>query len=205
MAQAASRRAINLRNKFIARTDKWNVFKKGKRGFANRRNGDFFTEMRNHILNSNQKISTRAFYAILFAAAFGLNWVWEVAQMFAYQTELNKGWVKALLACTGASVIDAIVTVAIYGLLARLIKPNQAMFYLGAAILGALCAVGFEWFAVYFNLWSYSEQMIVLPIINVGLLPFVQLTLLVPSAIWLTKKFNNFGINSLSETKMENK
>lgn len=123
--------------------------------------------------------------------------------MFAYQTELNKGWVKALLACTGASVIDAIVTVAIYGLLARFMKPNQTMFYLGAAVLSALCAVGFEWFAVYFNLWSYSEQMIVLPIIDVGLLPFVQLTLLVPSAIWLTRKVNSFGTNSLSETKME--
>lgn len=125
--------------------------------------------------------------------------------MFAYQTELNKGWLEALLTCTGASVVDAIVTVAIYGLLARLVKPNQAIFYLGAAVLGALCAVGFEWFAVYFNLWSYSEQMIVLPIIGVGLLPFVQLTLLVPSAIWLTEKFNNFRTNSLSETKMETK
>jgi len=31
--------------------------------------------------------------------------------------------------------------------------------------------------------------MIVLPVINVGLLPFVQLTLLVPLAIWLTGKF----------------
>ncbi len=147
--------------------------------------------MRNHILSSNQKISTRAFYGVLFAAAFALNWVWEVAQMFAYQTELNKGWLRALLTCTGSSVIDAIVTVAIYGLLAQLMKPNQAKFYFCAAVLGALCAVGFEWFAFRFGLWSYSEQMLILPIIGTGLLPFVQLTILVPTAIWLTKKFKD--------------
>ncbi len=189
MAQAASRRAINLRNKFIARTDKWNVFRKGKRGFADRKNGGFFTEMRNYILNSNRKTSKRAFYVVLFAAAFGLNWVWEVAQMFAYQTELNKGWLIALLTCTGASVVDAIVTVTIYVLLAQLMKSNQKKFYFGAAVLGALCAIGFEWFALRFELWSYSEQMIVLPVLGTGFLPFIQLTILVPSAIWLAKKF----------------
>ena len=111
--------------------------------------------------------------------------------MFAYQTELNEGWLKAFLSCTGASVIDAVVTVAIYALLARLMKLNNAKFYIGAAVLGALCAVGFEWFAFRFGLWSYGEQMIVLPVINVGLLPFVQLTLLVPLAIWLTRKFKD--------------
>jgi len=136
----------------------------------------------------SRKISVRAFYGVLFAAAFGLNLVWETAQMFAYQTELNEGWLKVFISCTGASVIDAVVTVAIYALLARLMKPNQAKFYIGAAVLGALCAVGFEWLAFRFDLWSYSEQMVVLPVIGTGLLPFIQLTVLAPSAIWLAGK-----------------
>jgi len=136
----------------------------------------------------SRKISARAFYGVLFAAAFGLNLVWETAQMFAYQTELNEGWLKVFISCTGASVIDAVVTVAIYALLARLMKPNNAKFYIGAAVLGALCAIGFEWLAFRFGLWSYSEQMMVLPAIGTGLLPFIQLTILVPSAIWLAGK-----------------
>lgn len=144
--------------------------------------------MRNNILSSNQKISRPAFYAVLFAAAFGLNWFWEMTQMFAYQTELNKGRLEVLLTCTGASVVDAIVTVLIYVLLARLTKSNQRAFYLGAAVLGALFAVGFERLAFRFGLWSYNERMVVLPVIGTGLVPFIQLTVLVPLAIWLIKK-----------------
>ncbi len=83
--------------------------------------------------------------------------------MFAYQTELNKGWLKSFLSCTVASVIDTGVTVAIYGLPARLMKPDKAKFYLSAAVLCALCAIGFEWFAFRFWLWLYGEQMIVMP------------------------------------------
>jgi len=73
--------------------------------------------MRKHLLDGgSRKISASAFYGVLFAAAFGLNLVWETAQMFAYQTELNEGWLKVFISCTGASVIDAVVTVAIYAL-----------------------------------------------------------------------------------------
>jgi hypothetical protein len=61
--------------------------------------------MRKHLLDGgSRKISVRAFYGVLFAAAFGLNLVWETAQMFAYQTELNEGWLKVFISCTGASV-----------------------------------------------------------------------------------------------------
>ena len=109
--------------------------------------------------------------------------------MFAYVAEAGYSWTKNFLFCTLASVVDAIVTVAIDVFLKLLMKPNGAKFYLCAAMSGALCAIGFEWFAFRFGLWSYGERMIVLPVINTGLLPFVQLTLLVPLAIWLTGKF----------------
>ncbi len=111
--------------------------------------------------------------------------------MFAYAMEANDSWTKSFLFCTLASFTDAIVTVATYVFLKFLMKPGGAKFYLCAAVLGALCAIGFEWFAFRFGLWSYGEQMIVLPVINVGLMPFVQLTLLLPLAIWLTRKFKD--------------
>jgi hypothetical protein len=129
------------------------------------------------------------FYGVLSAIAFGLNWIWQIGQMFAYAAEAGDSWTKSFLFCTLASVGDAIVTIAIYVLLKFLIRLDGAKFYLCAAISGALCAAFFEWFAFRFGLWSYGEQMIVLPIINVGLLPFVQLTLLVPLAICLSGKF----------------
>lgn len=140
----------------------------------------FTNESKNAALN---------FYGILFAASFGLNWIWEVGQMFAYAAEASGSWAKSFFFCTLASAGDAIVTMTIYVFLKFLMKPGGAKFYLSAAVLGALCAVGFEWFAFRFGLWSYGERMVILPVLGVGLLPFVQLTLLVPSAIWLTRKF----------------
>jgi hypothetical protein len=144
--------------------------------------------MRKDESNLARRSDTR-FYGVLFALAFGLNWIWENGQMFAYTTEAGDSWAKSLLFCTLASIVDAVVTVLIYVFLKFLIKPIGPKFYLSAAILGALCAVGFEWFAFSFGLWSYSKMMIVLPILGVGLSPLVQLLLLVPLAIWLTKKF----------------
>ncbi len=144
-----------------------------------------------HLSDNYVENSSLIFYGILSVIAFGLNWIWEIGQMFAYAAEDGNSWTKSFLFCTLASVVDAIVTVAIYVFLKLLVKPSSAKFYLCAAISGALCAVGFEWFAFRFGLWSYGERMVVLPVLGVGLLPFVQLTLLVPLAIWLTRKFKD--------------
>lgn len=137
------------------------------------------------------KDSTK-FYAFLAATSFGLNWIWEMAQMFAFEIKPGDSRARIFLFCTLASAGDALVTVFIYGLLARVMKrANQLKFYLAAAFLGAWCAVFFEWFARLFNLWSYNPKMLVIPILETGLLPFLQLTLLVPLAIWLTRKFKD--------------
>jgi hypothetical protein len=128
---------------------------------------------------------------LYFAVAFGLNWIWEIGQIFAYTTQTGDSPTKSFLFCTLAAVADAVVTVAIYWFLKLLVKLEVAKFYAGASVLGAMCAVGFGQLAFRFNLWSYGERMIVLPVIETGLLPFAQLTLLVPAAIWLAKKFKS--------------
>ena len=137
--------------------------------------------------------SNWSFPAVLFAVSFGLNWIWETAQMFAYAVEpAEKMWTHILLYCTAATMVDALVTIAIYGLLLRMLKPpalseaKRWKFYPAAAFWGALCAVLFEWIDFRFGLWSYREEMPVLPFIGTGLLPFVQLTLLVPLAVWVS-------------------
>lgn len=128
---------------------------------------------------------TLNFYGILFSIAFGLNWIWEVSQTFVFDVS-GVSISKMLLFCTFASVIDGIVTAAIFWVLQKLIADINWKFYLSAAGLGALCAVFFEQTAFIFNLWSYDEEMPVLPFLGTGLLPFLQLTILVPAAIRLT-------------------
>ncbi len=135
-----------------------------------------------------QKIAEK-FYPLMAITSFGLNWIWEMAQMFAFEIKPEESRLKVILFCTLASVIDAAITIGIYGILSRIKLSNPFLFYLLAALFGALCATFFEWFAFRFELWRYNQAMLIVPIVGVGLLPFVQLTLLVPLAIWLTLKF----------------
>ena len=135
--------------------------------------------------------STKNFYTGLAGIAFGLNWIWEMAQMFAFEIKPEESRLQIFFFCTLASVIDSLVTIGIFGLLTRINLSNLILFYLLAVLLGALCAFIFEWFAFRFELWKYNSVMPIVPIIGIGLLPFVQLTLLVPLAIWLARKFKD--------------
>ncbi len=128
------------------------------------------------------------FYGILLMVAFGINLVWEISQMSYFEGKPGGSTAGNLFFCALASVIDALTTAAVFWLLVKSLKKPDWKFYLAAAFLGAVCAVIFEVAAGAFGLWSYSEKMPVIPFINTGLLPFVQLTILIPLAIWLALK-----------------
>lgn len=109
--------------------------------------------------------------------------------MFAFELKTPDNRIEVFAFCTLAAVIDALVTIGIYAVLTRFYSDNRAIFYFFAAATGALCAVFFERLAFALGWWNYNEMMPIVPLLKVGLLPFVQLTMLVPLAIWLTKKF----------------
>ena len=71
----------------------------------------------------------------LAATAFALNWIWEMAQMFAYAKKPADSFAETFIFCTLASIVDAVVTLAIYAILRFLMKSGSAVFYLSAAIL----------------------------------------------------------------------
>lgn len=135
--------------------------------------------------------STKSFYYRLAVVSFALNWVWEIGQMVVFA--VSASWIKSLIFCTLAAVFDLLTTFAVYGVAAFIArrldwKQNYRRFYLTAAVLGALSAVMFEKIAFVAEWWSYNEKMPVVPIINTGLLPLAQLTILVPFTIWLSRR-----------------
>jgi hypothetical protein len=131
------------------------------------------------------------FLSILALVAFGLNWLWEMAQMAAYREMAEHSWWDTLLPCTLAALGDMAVTLAVYGvgaLAAGEMKWGMSgkwNVYAAAALLGGACAVAYEWKALASGWWSYGERMPVVPLLGVGLWPLLQLTLLVPVALWL--------------------
>ena len=138
-----------------------------------------------------------SFFAALLLASFGLNWLWEMVQMPAYVEMAGRTWRDSLRPCTVATFGDVAVTFAVLGVGAlaagqvRWGMSGKWTVYAMAALLGAACAVVFEWNALATGRWTYNGRMPIVPLLGVGLLPLLQLSLLVPGALWLARWWCN--------------
>src|SRR5713226_9123430 len=87
-----------------------------------------------------------SYFAALFVAAFGLNWLWEMAQMPAYAEMAGRSWRETLPRCTVATLGDVVITFAVYGvgsLAAGQVRwgvTGKWNVYATAALLGAVNA-----------------------------------------------------------------
>ena len=131
-----------------------------------------------------------SFLAALFVAAFVLNWLWEISQVPAYATMAPFSLPETMRIVAVASFVDAAITVGIYALGALAtrqarwaMQPNRK-HYVVFALSGAAVATIIELRAIATGRWVYADLMPVIPMLGVGLLPFMQLTLLVPLALW---------------------
>ncbi len=132
-----------------------------------------------------------SFFTALFMTAFGLNWLWEMAQMPAYAEMAAHSWGEIVLTCTVATVGDGVITLAIYGvgaLATRRLRwglEGGWNVYATAALLGGAWAAAIKWRALAFGRWSYTDRMPIVPVLDIGLWPLLQLTVLVPLALWI--------------------
>ena len=127
------------------------------------------------------------FYLILFIVGFAINLVWEINQMPYFDGKPGDTYAEGIFYCSLASIIDGITIVSIYFLASKIFASETFRFYLLTALFGALCAIIFENFAFYFNLWSYKDSMPIVPFLEVGLSPFIQLITLTPLSIFLAQ------------------
>lgn len=129
------------------------------------------------------------YFIVLLVAAFVLNWIWEMAQMSGYAEMSKQLWRETALVCTVATLGDVAITLGIYGIGAlasgqpRWGLENRWNIYATAALLGAACAMAIEWRALALGRWTYTDRMPI--VVGVGLWPLLQLTLLVPAALWI--------------------
>lgn len=141
------------------------------------------------------------FFAVFFIAALVLNWIWEMGQMFAYIGMRDQPLVELVLFCTSASIGDAVLTLLAYGLGTLFTRSLSWGIrggwkgYLTLAICGTVFALVIEWIAKALGYWTYSERMPIVPLVKVGLLPLLQLTILVPAALWLAVRWHKYPGN----------
>jgi hypothetical protein len=134
----------------------------------------------------------------LFIIAAAINWPWEMLQMPAYQEMAYRSWSETAWRCFQASLGDGLITVFVYSLTVLVLraphKEKSAMrmkSFISLAILGAMVAVVMERLALSAGRWSYSTVMPIVPILEVGLLPLLQLVILIPLAVKLTFVFES--------------
>ncbi|MBF9252181.1 hypothetical protein I2I11_02640 [Pontibacter sp. 172403-2] len=120
---------------------------------------------------------------------FLLNLIWENAQAPFYRG--YNGFFAHFWICFIAAVVDALVLLLLYLLFAvlshSLYWPLKAKLwqYGLLAFSGGLLALWFEKWALAKEQWSYTTAMPLVPVLDVGLLPLLQLMLLPGLAFYL--------------------
>jgi hypothetical protein len=127
----------------------------------------------------------------IFGIALVLNFLWEMAQMFAY-ANMNAFSISSLLSCSGASVADAIYVTCVYWVGKAITHTPFWIFDIGVlsavavAVTGLFTGVILERIALLAGWWQYREAMPKL-LFGVGLWPVLQLILLPFAVFWVIR------------------
>ena len=142
-----------------------------------------------------RECSLKKFLFVLWLAAFGLNVLWELAQVFAFSSLDKASAFETFILVTVASVADALITLAAFLIVALLRRNWQWRKSAGVSdflifgIVGMVSAVLIETIALSRGTWSYGDYMPIIPLLKIGLLPFVQLTVLLPAALGISLRW----------------
>jgi len=132
--------------------------------------------------------------ARVFLWAVALNFLWEMAQAYAY-SGMPPSSLEATLICGRASLIDGVLVlgifwggVVVFSRVEWVERPGLAGYFFMAAA-GFLVSVVIELNAVYrVGKWGYRETMPLLPPWEVGVLPVLQMLLLPPVIFLLSRR-----------------
>jgi len=124
--------------------------------------------------------------------AFILHIVWENMQAPLFQGYVS--FVAHFPMCLVGTAGDVVITLFVYFIVALLkndvnwISTLNKKDFVILAVIGFFIAVGIEWRALLFGRWAYIEVMPIIPYLEVGFMPIIQMTFLLPFSVYLTKE-----------------
>lgn len=139
------------------------------------------------------------FLSQFFIVSFLLNFLWEVTQMIFYSPIGMGGDFRDLGFFIRAhwlvSLKDALIILGLYILVALVLKNWHWGRHFTRRRIVLLWGIALVWAAAleYYHVhivrdWSYLASMPLIPIINIGLWPVLQMLILPVAAIWLTRR-----------------
>ena len=127
--------------------------------------------------------------------AFLLNFAWEILQGGLYAGFNELSYKQGVTYCTRATLADVAILLVAFWLVAWLGGGRSWPLRAGArptvgfTLLGLVTTVVLEILSTrVWSRWSYDESMPLIPILNVGIAPFLQWALLPPLTVWLVHR-----------------
>lgn len=127
---------------------------------------------------------------VAFVLAFLFHWAWEAVHAAAF-VESSGTFAFRLWHCLPMAVTDAAWTLALWAIVGGLAHssgrlPASRLVLLG--VLGAVTAVAVERIALATGRWTYNSLMPIVPLVQMGLWPVLQMTLLPALSVWLSER-----------------
>lgn len=128
--------------------------------------------------------------------ALPLELLWEIAQFPLYDVWHQEKWSYILYGLAHCTLGDLLILLATYELVALLAggrawyrsRPNTGSLLF--TLLGAAYTVYSELMNVRIKgTWGYTELMPIVPLLHIGVTPFLQWLLIPPILIWLMRQF----------------
>ncbi len=133
----------------------------------------------------------------LFVISTALHFGWEISQMayYSFSGVTLSGYDAFVKDHWTTAAKDGLVTVALYLLVGMLVKNSgwakrfNRQRFMFLIVLGFLWAVGVEYHAVEMaHRWAYAPSMPMIPILNVGVSPVLQMVIVPFFAIFFVRK-----------------
>ncbi len=129
--------------------------------------------------------------ARLLAVALPLYVAWEMLQAPAF-TGMPKGWLAASALCALAAAGDGVIVLGIFAVLALtfrdarwFVQPRLSR-YAALVLVGVSIQAAVEWVMVHrLGRWGYKPSQPLVPLLDIGVLPFLQPMVLLPVTFWI--------------------
>ncbi len=131
----------------------------------------------------------------LIMLALPLELLWEIAQFPLYDVWHQKDWGYILYGLAHCTLGDLLILLVLYELVALLNRNRHwyANNVVASGLLFTLLGAGYTVYSEIMNVrikgtWGYTELMPIVPVIDIGGMPFLQWLLVPPVLLWLMRQ-----------------
>ncbi len=128
--------------------------------------------------------------ALLTVVSFGLHFAWEFSHVRLYTG--YEGWSGGIPVYWLATIGDVLYTLGAFALVSAIkktydwVQDMTTSDYLMLVSLGFLIALFVEYKGLAFERWQYLPGMPIIPVLNVGLSPILEMSLLLPLTVFFS-------------------